>query len=346
MKILVTGAAGFIGFHLVQRLTAVCDNEVVGVDSINDYYDVGLKYARLTACGIDEEKIVRGCEVQSVLSPNYPPNYRFRRLALEETDRLSSLFDEEGFDIVVNLAAQAGVRYSIENPQAYISSNIVGFTNLLECARKHQVKHFIYASSSSVYGGNTKTPFSEDDRVDHPVSVYAATKKANELLANVYSTLYKMPTTGLRFFTVYGPWGRPDMAPMLFSKAIMKGTPIKVFNNGNLSRDFTYIDDIIEGVVRIINRPTQTDNMANDFAEIFNIGCGHPVALMDFIHTLEKEWGKEAVLEYVPMQKGDVYTTYADTTKLKQETGYQPKVGIEEGIRRFVNWYKSYYLIP
>ncbi len=243
MKILVTGTAGFIGYHLAKRLLERGD-EVVGIDSINDYYDVRLKYARLAETGIAESEIEYGKAVQST---EYPA-YRFIKLQLEDRETLQNLFAEEKFDAVMNLAAQAGVRYSLENPYAYIESNVIGFVNLLECARHNPVRHFAYASSSSVYGGNTKTPFSEDDRVDNPVSLYAATKKSNELMANVYSKLYGIPTTGLRFFTVYGPWGRPDMAPMLFTKAIVAGEPIKVFNNGNLSRDFTYIDDIIEGV--------------------------------------------------------------------------------------------------
>lgn len=249
MKILVTGSAGFIGFHLTEKLLERGD-EVVGIDSINDYYDPKLKYARLSESGIGAEAEVFGQEVQS----SKHAGYRFIRMKLEDREALQELFAGEKFDIVVNLAAQAGVRYSLENPYAYIESNIIGFLSLLECARHNPVKHFVYASSSSVYGGNTKTPFSEEDRVDNPVSLYAATKKSNELMAHVYSKLYGIPTTGLRFFTVYGPWGRPDMAPILFTKAILAGEPIKVFNNGNLSRDFTYIDDIVEGVTRVISK--------------------------------------------------------------------------------------------
>lgn len=337
MKILVTGTAGFIGYHLAKRLLERGD-EVVGIDSINDYYDVRLKYARLSETGIAESEIEYGKAVQST---EYPA-YRFIKLQLEDRDALQKLFAEEHFDAVMNLAAQAGVRYSLENPYAYIESNVVGFVNLLECARHNPVRHFVYASSSSVYGGNTKTPFSEDDRVDNPVSLYAATKKSNELMANVYSKLYGIPTTGLRFFTVYGPWGRPDMAPILFTKAIVAGEPIKVFNNGNLSRDFTYIDDIIEGVVRIIDKaPAATDEHPVP-AEVYNIGCGHPMQLMDFIRTLEKSLGKKAEMNMMPMQKGDVYTTYADTTKLERDFGYKPHVTLEEGIARFVEWYESY----
>lgn len=337
MKILVTGTAGFIGYHLAKRLLERGD-EVVGIDSINDYYDVRLKYARLSETGIAESEIEYGKAVQST---EYPA-YRFIKLQLEDRDALQKLFAEEHFDAVMNLAAQAGVRYSLENPYAYIESNVVGFVNLLECARHNPVRHFVYASSSSVYGGNTKTPFSEDDRVDNPVSLYAATKKSNELMANVYSKLYGIPTTGLRFFTVYGPWGRPDMAPILFAKAIVAGEPIKVFNNGNLSRDFTYIDDIIEGVVRVIDKaPAATDEHPVP-AEVYNIGCGHPMQLMDFIRTLEKSLGRKAEMNMMPMQKGDVYTTYADTTKLERDFGYKPHVTLEEGIARFVEWYESY----
>lgn len=335
MKILVTGAAGFIGFHLTQRLLERGE-QVVGIDSINDYYDVELKYARLAECGIAKSEASQfGVRVKS----DKFDQYTFIRMQLEEREALQALFASEEFDIVVNLAAQAGVRYSIENPHTYIESNIVGFINLLECARNHMVSHFVYASSSSVYGGNTKTPFSEEDRVDNPVSLYAATKRSNELMANVYAKLYGIPTTGLRFFTVYGPWGRPDMAPMLFSKAILAGKPIKVFNNGNLSRDFTYIDDIIEGVMRVIDSAPTSEALA----EVYNIGCGHPVQLMEFISTLEEALGKKATLNMMPMQQGDVYTTYADTTKLERNMGYRPCVSLQEGISAFASWYKRYF---
>lgn len=334
MKILVTGSAGFIGFHLVERLLSRGD-EVVGIDSVNDYYDPKLKYARLAESGVGKEAEEFG---QGVQSTKYP-GYRFVRMRLEDRDGLQELFEREKFDVVVNLAAQAGVRYSLENPYAYIESNIVGFLNLLECARHNPVKHFVYASSSSVYGGNTKTPFSEEDRVDNPVSLYAATKKSNELMAHVYSKLYGIPTTGLRFFTVYGPWGRPDMAPMLFTKAILAGEPIRVFNNGDLSRDFTYIGDIIEGVVRVVDKaPEKTENKSVA-AEVYNIGCGRPMQLMDFIHTLEEALGKKAQMHMLPMQKGDVYTTYADTSKLEYNFGYKPQISLKEGIRVFVGWY-------
>ena len=258
---------------------------------------------------------------------------------IEDRMRLQQLFSREGFDVVVNLAAQAGVRYSIENPYAYVQSNVVGFLNLLECVRQYPVKHFVYASSSSVYGGNTKVPFSEDDRVDNQVSIYAATKRSNELMANVYHKLYGIKSTGLRFFTVYGPWGRPDMAPMLFAKAILAGEPIKVFNNGNLSRDFTYIDDIIDGVTQVIDKTEERTSAA----EIYNIGCGHPVPLMDFIHTLEDALGRKAQMQMLPMQKGDVYTTYADTTKLATYCGYDARFSLKEGIGLFMDWYRRYY---
>lgn len=333
MKILVTGAAGFIGFHLVRRLIEQ-GNEIIGIDNLNDYYPVSLKYARLRECGIDENKIIQGHVVES----SKYAKYRFIRMDIEDKESIQNIFAIERFDIIVNLAAQAGVRYSIENPYTYVRSNIIGFLNLLEAARLNQVKHFVYASSSSVYGGNITVPFSENDRVDNPVSIYAATKKSDELMAHVYSKLYNLPTTGLRFFTVYGPWGRPDMAPMLFTHAILTGEPIKVFNNGNLSRDFTYIDDIIEGVIRVI------DNIpiVSVPAEIYNIGCGHPVQLMDFIHTLENTLGKKAQMIMLPMQKGDVYTTYADTSKLEQAIGYKAKIELKQGIEIFVAWYKSF----
>lgn len=337
MKILVTGAAGFIGFHLVKRLAARGTDEIVGLDAINDYYDVRLKYARLKETGISEEQIENGLLVQS----DKFSTYRFVKMRLEDRQQLQELCQREQFDIIVNLAAQAGVRYSLENPYAYIDSNVVGFVNLLECARHNTVRHFIYASSSSVYGGNTKTPFAETDNVDNPVSLYAATKKSNELMANVYSHLFGFSTTGLRFFTVYGPWGRPDMAPMLFSKAIVEGKPIKVFNYGKLSRDFTYIDDIIEGVVRVIDKAVDPQKVV---ARVYNIGAGHPVPLMDFIRTLEAALGAKAELQMLPMQQGDVYVTYADTSKLSQDFGYQPQITLQEGIAEFVAWYKSFML--
>lgn len=329
-KILVTGAAGFIGFHLSRRLIEA-GYEVVGLDSINDYYDVRLKYARLAELGV--EQVVEG---QMATSSRYA-SLRFLKGDLCNRALLEELFASEQFDGVVNLAAQAGVRYSLENPMAYIDSNVTGFVHLLECCRHYAVKHLVYASSSSVYGGNTKVPFSEDDRVDNPVSLYAATKKTNELMAACYTRLYGFAATGLRFFTVYGPWGRPDMAPMLFTKAILAGEPIKVFNEGNLSRDFTYIDDIVEGVVRVMQREVKPAEH-----QIFNIGGGRPMPLMDFIHTLEKALGQEAVMQLLPMQPGDVYTTFADTTRLQEAVGYRPTTTLEEGIARFVAWYQTW----
>ena len=314
MKVLVTGAAGFIGFHLSQRLLGRGD-EVVGIDNLNDYYPVALKRARLAELA---------------------PESRFRFIPMDIADRkaLPELFGAEKFDAVVNLAAQAGVRYSIENPWAYVDSNLVGFVNILECCRHYPVQHLVYASSSSVYGGNEKTPFSEEDKVDNPVSLYAATKKSNELMASCYCKLYGIKATGLRFFTVYGPWGRPDMSPMLFASAISEGRPIKVFNNGDMMRDFTYIDDIIEGVVRVLDK-------APAMHEVYNIGCSNPVKLMDFISEIENALGRPAEKIMLPMQPGDVYQTYADTTKLERDMGYKPCVTLHEGIGHFIEWYKS-----
>jgi len=332
MKILVTGTAGFIGFHVAKRLLEL-RNEVVGLDNINDYYDVRLKYRRLAETGVFENEISYGKLVKSY---NYPA-YRFIKLNLEDKGNIQRLFTEEKFDIVCNLAAQAGVRYSIENPYAYIDSNIVGFFNILECCRHNSIKHLVYASSSSVYGLNTKIPFSEDDKADSPVSLYAATKKANELMTYTYSHLYHLPTTGLRFFTVYGPWGRPDMAPMLFAKAITDGEPIKVFNNGDLSRDYTYIDDIVEGIIRVIeSKPNEKDKY-----KIYNIGCSKPVNLLNFIQTIEVALGKKATKIMMPMQPGDVIQTYADTTKLTSDFEYKPTITLNEGIGKFIEWYQT-----
>ncbi len=333
MKILVTGAAGFIGYHLTKRVASL-GYDVIGIDNINDYYSASLKYARLADSGIDCDAIVQGHMVQSTKFPNYA----FVRMDITDKAALSALCAREKFDVVVNLAAQAGVRYSIENPSTYVDSNVVGFLNVLECCRYNEVKHLVYASSSSVYGGNEKTPFSEEDRVDNQVSIYAATKKSNELMANVYSHLFGFPTTGLRFFTVYGPWGRPDMAPMLFAKAITSGKPIKVFNNGNLSRDFTYVDDIVDGIVKVVeSRPEASE------AKVYNIGHGSPVALMDFIQTLEGALDTKALMDFQPMQPGDVYTTYADTSKLKRDFGYEAPTELSDGIRRFAEWFREYY---
>lgn len=334
MKILVTGAAGFIGYHTVRYLAERGD-EVVGLDNINDYYDPELKYSRLAHTGIQKNKI----EYNEIIESDYYPNYHFVNLDLENRQGLQELFDKEKFDRVCNLAAQAGVRYSIENPYAYIDSNIVGFINLLECCRHNFVGHFVYASSSSVYGLNSKVPYSETDKVDQPVSLYAATKKANELMAHVYSKLYGIPTTGLRFFTVYGPWGRPDMAPMLFTKSILKGEAIKVFNKGDLYRDFTYIDDIVEGLIRVIDHIPTTEIPY----EIYNIGCSNPVKLLDFIQILEETLGKKAILQMHSMQAGDVYQTYADTTSLEKKFDYKPAISLNLGIKKFINWYMTEY---
>ncbi|MDR0890983.1 MAG: NAD-dependent epimerase [Endomicrobium sp.] len=335
MKILVTGTAGFIGFFVAKHLLERGD-EVVGIDNINEYYSVKLKYARLKETGIEEKEIKYGKEIQSIKYKKY----RFIKMALEDRDLLPKLFETEKFDKVIHLAAQAGVRYSIENPWAYIDSNIVGFTNILECCRFNKVQHLVYASSSSVYGENEKVPFSETDKVDNPISLYAATKKSNELMASCYSKLYDIPITGLRFFTVYGPWGRPDMAPMLFLKAIMEGKTIDVFNNGNLSRDFTYIDDIVKGVVRITDHISLKNNKGYRH-EVYNIGCSSPVKLMDFIETLERVSCKKAQKVFKPMQQGDVYKTYADTSKLETEIGYKPKVQLLEGIEHLVEWWNG-----
>jgi len=335
MKILVTGAAGFIGFHLSKKLSAL-GHTVVGIDNINDYYDVNLKYARLKELGIDREN----AEVfyqETISSTN--ENFKFIRLNLEDKEELLQLFTTEKFEVVCSLAAQAGVRYSIENPDAYIQSNIVGFLNILECCRHHQVKHLVYASSSSVYGANKKVPFSEEDSVDNPVSLYAATKKSNELMAHTYSHLYKIPTTGLRFFTVYGPWGRPDMAPILFADAISNDRPIKVFNNGDMERDFTYIDDIVEGVKRVIEKSVEN----RELYKIYNIGNNDSVKLLDFITQMETSLGKKATKEMLPMQMGDVKRTWANVDGLINDYDYKPEVKTAEGVRRFVQWYQKYH---
>ncbi len=333
MKILVTGTAGFIGFHLAKRLIARGD-EVVGLDNINAYYDTELKYARLEACGITREKADSGKMTGSALFPGY----RFIKASLEDKTTIDRLFGQEKFDRVVNLAAQAGVRYSLSNPQAYIDSNITGFINILEACRHYPVAHLVYASSSSVYGSNTKMPLSTSDRTDNPVSLYAATKKSNEMMAHAYSHLFGIPSTGLRFFTVYGPWGRPDMAAFLFARAILDGKPIQVFNYGDMYRDFTYIDDIIEGVVRVIDHAPQTKIPP---AELFNIGNSSPVKLMDYIEAIENALGKKAVREYLPMQPGDVYKTFADVSDLEEKLNYHPSTPITEGVKRFVEWYVS-----
>ena len=350
MKILVTGTAGFIGFHLVHKLLKE-GHEIVGLDIINDYYDVNLKYARLSQTGIIKESI----EYNKLVKSTGFSSYRFIKLKLEDRDNLAALFEQEKFDRVCNLAAQAGVRYSLTNPYAYINSNIVGFLNLLEACRHNTIQHLVYASSSSVYGLNEKIPFSENDNVDHPISLYAATKKSNELMAHTYSHLYGLPTTGLRFFTVYGPWGRPDMALFIFTQAIMEGKPIQVFNNGEMERDFTYIDDIVEGIFRILTGTSpQGNNSWNGMQpdpssspapyKIYNIGNSKPVKLMDFIKAIEETTGKKAVIEFMPMQPGDVRKTWADVKGLESDLGYKPNFSIENGISSFINWYNHYYL--
>lgn len=338
--ILVTGTAGFIGYHLAVRLLERGDR-VIGLDNINDYYDVNLKYGRLAETGIARDQI---SDDQPVQSTKYP-NYSFIKGDLADKSVLNAIFADNEFDCVCNLAAQAGVRYSLENPDAYVSSNLTGFVNILEACRHYDTKHLVYASSSSVYGSNEKMPFATTDNVDYPVSLYAATKKSNELMAHCYSHLFNIPTTGLRFFTVYGPWGRPDMAPILFASAISAGKPIKVFNHGNMRRDFTYIDDIIEGVVRVIdNPPTAGATPGTDARyKIYNIGNSTPIDLLDFIVAMEKAVGKEAIKEMLPMQPGDVPVTWADVSDLTANLGYKPDTPIQTGVDRFVQWYKSFY---
>lgn len=350
MKILVTGAAGFIGSALALRLLARGD-EVVGLDSINDYYDVNVKYGRLELAGVDRKAISTGMLAQSTLHAEY----RFIKLQMEDRASLDALFKGEKFDAVCNLAAQAGVRYSLENPQAYIDSNIVGFLNILEACRHHGVSNLSYASSSSVYGLNESLPFLTTHNVDHPISLYAASKKSNELMAHTYSHLFGIRTTGLRFFTVYGPWGRPDMALFLFTKAALEGKPIKVFNNGNMLRDFTYIDDIVEGVLRVIDNPASADaswsgstpnpNGSSAPYKIYNIGNNNPVRLMDFIEAIEKALGRTIEKEYLPMQPGDVPATFADVSDLVADLDYQPNTSVQDGVDRFVAWYREFYKV-
>ena len=322
MKILVTGAAGFIGYYVTLQLLSRGD-QVIGVDNLNDYYDVSLKQARL----------------DQIAKHPQAANFKFIKLDLADVEATAQLFKQEKFDRVVHLAAQAGVRYSLQNPNAYVQSNLVAFTNVLEGCRHSQVKHLVYASSSSVYGGNTKMPFSEKDTVDTPVSLYAATKKANELMAHTYSHLYVLPTTGLRFFTVYGPWGRPDMSPFLFADAILNNKPIKVFNHGDMMRDFTYIDDIVEGVIRVLDKPATPQEGSHVPYRIFNIGNSQPEKLMDFIAIMEKGFGKVAEKEFLPMQAGDVKATYADTSALEDWVGFKPKTNLRNGVEKFVSWY-------
>lgn len=337
MNIMVTGSAGFIGFHLTKALLEA-GHTVVGFDNLNDYYDVNLKKSRLKECGIVADVFEEGAELQSSLYPAY----RFVYGNLENYELLSKICHTSHFDVFVNLAAQAGVRYSIDNPQAYAQSNLVGFLNVLEAARHASIGHLVYASSSSVYGMNNEVPFTESQPTDQPVSLYAATKKANELMAHTYSHLYGIRTTGLRFFTVYGPWGRPDMAYFSFTKAILEGKPIKVFNEGKLRRDFTYIDDIISGCLKVIENVAVEDEKYQP-ANIYNIGNSDPVWLMDFIKALETALDKNAVLNYVEMQAGDVYQTYASVEKLSTTFAYRPKTQLSAGINTFVNWYMGYY---
>ena len=328
MKVLLTGVAGFIGYHVALKLLARGDT-VIGVDNLNNYYDVRLKQARLA----------------DIEARQNAKNFSFIKLDLAENAATQQLLTHEKPDSVIHLAAQAGVRYSLENPHAYISSNIVAFTNVLEACRAIKPQHLVYASSSSVYGGNTKLPFSEDDSVDHPVSLYAATKKANELMAHTYSHLYGLPTTGLRFFTVYGPWGRPDMSPFLFADAIINDRPIKVFNHGDMMRDFTYIDDIVEGVIRVLDKPATSSTSIGAPYRVFNIGNNQPEQLMDFIDLLESAIGKTAQKEFLPMQAGDVKATYADTSALEAWVGFKPYTPLNEGVKKFVNWYCQFYSV-
>lgn len=330
---IITGAAGFIGFHLCKRLLDEGHN-VIGIDNLSDYYDITLKENRLKQLGGKKQ-------------------FTFIRADLTDKKEIERIFSGNGADVVVNLAAQAGVRYSLSNPHAYIESNLVGFLNILECCRKYKIKHLVFASSSSVYGANTKMPFSVHDNVDHPISLYAATKKANELMAHTYSHLFDLPCTGLRFFTVYGPWGRPDMALFLFTKAILEGRPIQVFNNGNMQRDFTFIDDIIEGVIRVMaNVPDPNPDWSGLRPDpgtsyvkykIYNIGNNNPVILSEFIKEIEKALGKQAIKEYLGLQPGDVAATYADVDDLMKDVGFKPATMLSEGIKQFVHWYKEYY---
>ena len=341
MNILVTGAAGFIGFHVCQQLLLE-GHTVVGLDNINDYYELGLKYARLEALGISNASEL---PYNETIQTHKKQKFSFVKLNIEDRENLPSLFANHSYDVVCNLAAQAGVRYSIENPETYIDSNIVGYLNILEACRHYNVKHLVYASSSSVYGLNEDIPFRTDQKVDRPISLYAASKKSNELMAHTYSHLYGFCTTGLRFFTVYGPWGRPDMALFLFTKAILEDRAIEVFNHGNMSRDFTYIDDICKGVTNIINEDTSDRENTNALYKLYNIGNSNPVALTEFIEAIEEALGKKAIKNLQPMQAGDVAKTWADVSGLEKEYHYHPNTPVKEGIKQFIDWYKTYYKI-
>lgn len=348
MKYLVTGAAGFVGFHVSKALVERGDT-VVGLDIINDYYDINLKFDRLDFLGIQKNKL----EANQKLESEKFSNFSFVRMDLAQKEPLMDLFGSEKFDVVIHLAAQAGVRYSLTHPEVYVQSNIIAFLNILECCRFHPVKHLVYASSSSVYGSNEKMPFSTSDPVDHPISLYAASKKSNELMAHTYSHLFGIPTTGLRFFTVYGPWGRPDMALFLFTKAILEDKPIQVFNYGKMKRDFTYVDDIVEGVLKVADRPARPNpdfdsqnpdpGSGNAPYKVYNIGNSSPVLLMDYIHAIEKGLGKKATMELLPLQPGDVPASHADVEDLIRDTGYKPNTPIEDGVKAFTDWYLDYY---
>jgi UDP-glucuronate 4-epimerase len=350
MKILITGTAGFIGFHTAKSLIEK-GFEVVGLDNINDYYDINLKYGRLIESGINGEV----CEYGKIIKSNKYPAYRFIKSDLEDLETISRLFRTEKFTYVIHLAAQAGVRYSLSNPHAYIKSNIDGFLNILESCRHYPVEHLIFASSSSVYGLNEQMPFSVRDNVDHPVSLYAASKKSNELMAHAYSYLFNMPVTGLRFFTVYGPWGRPDMALFIFTGSILSGKPVDVFNNGEMERDFTYVDDIVDGIFRVLESPPEIESRWDGFNpdpsvssaryRIYNIGNGHPVGLKGFIEAIEEATGKKAIINMLPLQPGDVPKTWADTEDLFRKFNYKPATALRNGVKKFVDWYISYYRI-
>ena len=337
INIFVTGVAGFIGFHLVKALASSGQYNIVGVDNINSYYDVNLKYGRLKALGIEIDEANEKEGTTCTNSCKYP-DLTFVKADISDFATLKQIFEQGSFEIVCNLAAQAGVRYSFENPFTYINSNVNGFMNILELSRIFNIKHLVYASSSSVYGNNEKIPFEERDRTDNPQSIYAASKKANELMANVYSCQLGLATTGLRFFTVYGPWGRPDMAPFLFMKSVLEGKTIKIFNHGNLSRDFSYIDDIVKGIVKVIE-----SNPSGGQCKIYNIGNSSPVKLMDFVETIENVTGKRAVKEFVDMQQGDVYITYANTASIEKDFGFKPCTPLKYGIGEFYKWYMEFY---